>query len=171
MIKLIYYACIFLVLNACSVLSGDVETFPTYRVMRVQTDSLPSFFHSGTLTIFGKPIPLSSFSITQDYSHSFFTIVGMQESFSIYKGPPEGKLLLENKETTYVLRSICRGQDVKASIPIFFGRLFECHSNIPLCLRVIFSPLYRENITREELEKLLLETPPLTIKFEEIRPS
>ncbi len=175
MIKIRYDACVFsvlFVLNACSILSGDFQEGstvapPVYRVMRIETDPLPSFFHSGTLAFITR-FPLSTFSHKNNYSEPFLTIVGTPENFSVYKGRPEDGFLEKNKEATYVLRSIYSEQDAKGPILNPFESLFKCSKNSPLCLHVVLSPLYTKEIDLNTSKRLLLEETPLKMEFREI---
>jgi hypothetical protein len=172
MIKIRHDACIFsvlFVLNACSSLMTGLEdgaevAHPTYRVMRVEIEALPSFFHSGTLS-FGTQLPLSSSSsFVQDYKEPLLTAVRERENFSLYRGRLEDRLHLPIQEASYLLRSIYRGQDAKGSIP--FESLFKCPANVPLCLHVTFSDLYRKEVTNAE--KLGGLPPPLTLELREV---
>lgn len=179
MIKIRYdaYICVGLFfLNACGSLlnnsnEGVVMAAPIYRIQKIQTDALPTFFHSGTFKISNKPIPLSSYSLIQEYREPFLSIVGTPQNFSVYNGNPESELLLEDRGATYVLRSVRAGKNVTALIVAPFESLFKCSANVPLCLHVSFSPLYTTDLTLEALDKLFLETSPLKIEFREIAPS
>ncbi len=175
MIKIRYDACIFstlFVLNACSGILNSFDEVVAepqiYKVTRLEVGSLPSLFFSGTLTFSGRPIPLSSAPLVQDYREPLFSVVPTREGFDLYKGRPEDGWCLNNKEVTYLLRSTVCGMDLEATILEPFESIFKCATNVPLSLCVTFSALYQQEVNPQALENIFLCEPPLKIEFKEI---